>query len=321
MRVEGGDAADDAVTRLREALARTPFRSEPCRSVRVGSRTFRRGADRLGLARDHALGRRRGQPARAWAHRSVLAGADGAALVHRRRATHLGRPRAAGRRRCISRARRRRSSTSSRARASRSRATATRKRRSPVGPATASSISRSSTRTRSAPATTASSSSRSGSDTTPPTRCSRGRRVLARPDLGAPGSTRGSPVGARGRRRAADLGRARGAAARIVNLADVDGRRAGATVGTSSRRPRWAGGLGADRACPLRRSAREADEPSARSLGGGGDLRRPRGRAARCCSIRARAPAGEIEEFPVRERVHDRTAGRHAACARHPGRR
>ena len=74
--------------------------------------------------------------------------------------------------------------------------------------ATVSSIWRSSTRTRSAPGTRASSCSPSGSGTTPRTRCCRG--PASRGSV-RPGCSRARPrttLGARGRRRAADLGRA-----------------------------------------------------------------------------------------------------------------
>ena len=90
---------------------------------------------------------------------------------------------------------------------------------------------------------------------------------------------------------------------RIVNVDDVaatstgDGRGDREQRGSRARR---CSRIGADGPLPLRRAAREADEPATRALGRGGDLRRPRGQRDRLCCTRAAREGGEIEEFPVR---------------------
>ena len=232
---------------------------------------------------------------RARPHRGVLAGSDRGQLGHCGRATHLGRSREAGRRRCISRARRRRSSTCSRAAGSRSSGTASRRRRSPSGRGTASSTSLSSTRTRSARATTVSSCSPSDSATTP------ANTLLPRAGVSWLGPTwvlQGAPEDHPWAREAA-VGPPTWEAlaerpSRIVNVDDVP-----RTASGDGRRGRWRAWFeGSEtqpdrsgRPLPLRRAAGDADEPAARALRRGGDLRRSRGQRDRSCSTRARATA------------------------------
>ena len=261
-----------------------------------------------------------GEPARARAHRGLLAGADGLQLDHRRRAAHLGRRRAGGRRRCISRARRRRSSTSSRARVSRTRARAATERRSPVGPGDclvhlalehAHTIG-------------------AGDDGLVVLAFGQ-RHYAANTLLPRAGVSWLGPTWVLEGRRRITRGRARPPSGRRPGRSWPSGRRgsstsptfprASASTGTVSSvvaRPRRRRRVGADRALALRRRAGEADEPSARALGRGGDLRRPRGQRARCCSIRARARAARSRSSRAGG-LHDRAARRHAARARDPG--
>ena len=96
--------------------------------------------------------------------------------------------------------------------------------------------------------------------------------------------------------------------ARVVNLDDVPTEeRQGATVGYVSRDLGRRRRVGADGAVALRRAARDADEPAARALGRGGDLRHPRGQ---------RHVAALSE--PARRTASSRSS-RSAPAARSPG--